>query len=101
MKALLVALTMFPFSLHAAEQAPSLSVEPDETTTQIIGAPFMHKHGGKLFLCGIARKYNSTRKPGRFVFSLEADWRIYEPEKDSNEIWESWNETYLEICETE
>lgn len=87
---------MFPLNLHAAEQIPSLSVEPDETQTIIVDV-FMHKHGGKLFLCGTAKKYNKA-DIGRFVFSLETDWRIYEPAEDSGEVWDSWNQTYLEIC---
>jgi len=96
MNVLLAALTLIPH-LHVDRLPAYIPEEPDETTT-VIYSSFMRKHNGQLYLCGTAKKYGRN-DIARFVFSLEKDWRIYEPLQDSGEIWESWDQTYLEICE--
>ena len=107
MNLLLIALTAA--GLNFAPLIPTISTPDKEPVPLIIGTPFLHEHQGKLYLCGnvVHSPMATHREKGRFVILLEAgtDWKIYEPSIDPNlpnsrDVWEAWDQTYLEVCES-
>jgi len=108
MNLLLVALTAA--GLNFAPLIPTVATPEKEPLPQIQGTPFLHEHQGKVYLCGrvVHSPMAAHRESGRFVMLFEpgTDWKIYEPSiskfiPNSQEVWEAWDQTYLEVCESD
>jgi hypothetical protein len=90
---LAITLATFVASPAPQDELPPIIIQeesPDVVSGKII------EHLGKKYLCGLA-KIPNVDGPRRYVFSLEQDWRIYEPELMSK-TWKEVDATINEIC---